>query len=160
MATQGNPTGRRAHLGSRIHLTGRKPIRRKAAAKINLGKAVRRVALATNEKRRGFSHSHQISPWTGAFSYREPAFDFLTDSKCRRNRPALPDELWIEAGIRRCLGLFQSGRDFLQDLADRHDIEILFTTFVESLKSKRRLFSGRGRLGLRAPCDCTRRLSS
>lgn len=35
--------------------------------------------------------------------------------------------------------LFQSGRDFLQDLADRHQIEILRTTFFESLKSKRRL---------------------
>lgn len=69
----------------------------------------------------------------------KPAFDFLGDSKYCRNCPALSDELWVEAGIRRCLGLFQSGRDFLQDLADRHAIEILFTTFFESLKSKRRL---------------------
>jgi hypothetical protein len=74
-----------------------------------------------------------------ASEFFKPAFDFLADSKYRRNCPALPDELWVEAGIRRCLGLFQSGRDFLQDLADRHDIEILFTTFFESLKSKRRL---------------------
>ena len=64
---------------------------------------------------------------------------FLDLSRSRRNCPALPDELWLEAGIRRCLGLFQSGRDFLQDLADRHDTEILRTTFFESLKSKRRL---------------------
>lgn len=33
----------------------------------------------------------------------------------------------------------QSGRDFLQDLADRHDTEILRTTYFEILKSKRRL---------------------
>lgn len=69
----------------------------------------------------------------------KPALDFLGDSKYCRNCPALSDELWVEAGIRRCLGLFQSGRDFLQDLADRHDVGILFTTFFESLKSKRRL---------------------
>ena len=68
-----------------------------------------------------------------------PLFRFLNLSRARRNCPALPDELWLEAGIRRCLGLFQSGRDFLQDLADRHDTEILRTTFFESLKSKRRL---------------------
>jgi hypothetical protein len=37
------------------------------------------------------------------------------------------------------MSLFQSGRDFLQDLADRHHVEILRTTFFESLKSKRRL---------------------
>jgi len=69
----------------------------------------------------------------------KPIFRFLDLSRCRRNCPALPDELWLEAGIRRCLGLFQSGRDFLQDLAERHDTEILLTTFFESLKSKRRL---------------------
>lgn len=69
----------------------------------------------------------------------KPVFGFLDHSRCRRNCPALPDGLWLEVGIRRCLGLFQSGRDFLQDLAERHDTEILLTTFFESLKSKRRL---------------------
>jgi len=69
----------------------------------------------------------------------KPLCRFLDLSRSRRNCPALPDELWLEAGIRRCLGLFQSGRDFLQDLADRHATEILRTTFFESLKSKRRL---------------------
>ncbi len=64
---------------------------------------------------------------------------FLDHSRFRRNCPALSDALWLEAGIRRCLGLFQSGRDFLQDLAERHDTEILLTTFFESLKSTRRL---------------------
>jgi hypothetical protein len=69
----------------------------------------------------------------------KPLGRFIELSRSRRNCPALPDELWLEAGIRRCLSLFQSGRDFLQDLADRHDTEILRTTFFESLKSKRRL---------------------
>ena len=69
----------------------------------------------------------------------KPVFTFLDHSRCSRNCPALTDELWLEAGIRRCLGLFQSGRDFLQDLAERHDTEILLSTFFESLKSKRRL---------------------
>ena len=69
----------------------------------------------------------------------KPLWRFLDLSRFRRNCPALPDALWLEAGIRRCLSLFQSGRDFLQDFADHHEIEILRTTFFESLKSKRRL---------------------
>lgn len=69
----------------------------------------------------------------------KPVFGYLDFSRFRRNCPALTDALWLEAGIRRCLGLFQSGRDFLQDLSERHDTEILLTTFFESLKSKRRL---------------------
>lgn len=73
----------------------------------------------------------------------KPIFGFLEPSRFRRNCPALPDELWLEAGMRRCIGLFQSGRDFLQNLAQNlaecHDTEILLTTFFESLKSKRRL---------------------
>jgi len=71
--------------------------------------------------------------------FLKPLFRFLELSRSRRNCPALPDELWLEAGIRRCLGLFQSGRDFLQHLGDRHHIDILRTTFFESLKSSRRL---------------------
>jgi Transposase DDE domain len=71
--------------------------------------------------------------------FLKPLSRFLDHSRNRRNCPALPDELWLEAGVRRCLGLFQSGRDFLQDLADRHDTDILRTTFFESLKSERRL---------------------
>ena len=69
----------------------------------------------------------------------KPLCRFLDLSRSRRNCPALPDPLWLEAGVRRCLSLVQSGRDFLQHLADRHETEILRTTFFESLKSKRRL---------------------
>ena len=71
--------------------------------------------------------------------FSKPLRRFLDLSRFRRNGPALPDELWLEAGIRRCLSLFQSGRDFLQNFADHHDTEIFRTTFFESLKSKRRL---------------------
>jgi hypothetical protein len=69
----------------------------------------------------------------------KPLFEFSDTAKHRRNCPALDDSLWLEAGVRRCLGIYQSGRDFLQQLADRHDTEILISTFFESLKSKRRL---------------------
>jgi hypothetical protein len=74
-----------------------------------------------------------------SIEFFKPLCRFLDLSRSRRNCPALPDELWLEAGIRRCLGLFQSGRDFLQDLVDRHDTEIRRTTFFESIKSRRRL---------------------
>ena len=69
----------------------------------------------------------------------KPLFEFFETAKHRRNCPALDDSLWLEAGVRRCLGIFQSGRDFLQQLADQHDTPILISTFFESLKSKRRL---------------------
>jgi Transposase DDE domain len=74
-----------------------------------------------------------------SIEFFKPLWRSFDLSRSRRNCPALPDELWLEAGVRRCLSLFQSGRDFLQDLADRHDTEILRSTFFESLKSKRRL---------------------
>jgi len=69
----------------------------------------------------------------------KPLFEFFETAKHRRNCPALDDSLWLEAGVRRCLGIFQSGRDFLQQLADQHDTRVLISTFFESLKSKRRL---------------------
>jgi len=69
----------------------------------------------------------------------KPLFEVFQDTKCRRNCTVLNDSLWLEAGVRRCLNLFQSGRDFLQSLSERHDAEIRISTFFESLKSKRRL---------------------
>ena len=69
----------------------------------------------------------------------KPLFEFSATAKHRRNCSALDDSLWLEAGVRRCLGIFQSGRHFLQQLADRHETRILVTTFFESLKSGRRL---------------------
>lgn len=69
----------------------------------------------------------------------KPLFEFFHASKHRRKCPALDDATWMEAGVRRCMGIFQSGRDFLQQLADLHDTPIGVTTFFQSLKSKRRL---------------------
>lgn len=77
----------------------------------------------------------------------KPLFEFFDTAKHRRNCPALDDSLWLEAGVRRCLGIFQSGRDFLQQLADQHDTRVLISTFFESLKSKRRLLLVDGILG-------------
>jgi hypothetical protein len=69
----------------------------------------------------------------------KPLFEFFHSARHRRECPALDDATWMEAGVRRCLGIFQSGRDFLQQLADLHDTPIGVTTFFQSLKSKRRL---------------------
>lgn len=69
----------------------------------------------------------------------KPLFEFFDTSKHRRNCPVLDDSLWLEAGVRRCLGVFQSGREFLQNLAENHHAPIGISTFFESLKSKRRL---------------------
>lgn len=77
----------------------------------------------------------------------KPLFEVFDTAKHRRNCPALDDSLWLEAGVRRCLGIFQSGRDFLQQLADLHDTPVLISTFFESLKSKRRLLLVDGILG-------------
>lgn len=66
-------------------------------------------------------------------------FEFLPSAKHHRNCPVLDDATWLEAGVRRCLGIFQSGRDFLQQLADVHHTEIRISTLFESFKSTRRL---------------------
>ena len=86
----------------------------------------------------------------------KPLFEVFDTAIHRRNCPALDDSLWLEAGVRRCLGIFQSGRDFLQQLADLHDTPILLTTFFESLKSTRRLKlldEVLGRIRSRLRCD-------
>jgi Transposase DDE domain len=69
----------------------------------------------------------------------KPIFEFFPHAANLRNCPALSDATWIEAGVRRCLGIFQSGRDFLQQIADIRHTEIGVSTFFESLKSSRRL---------------------
>ena len=47
-----------------------------------------------------------------------PLFEFFDTAKHRRNCQALDDALWLEAGVRRCLSIFQSGRNFLQHVRD------------------------------------------
>ena len=69
----------------------------------------------------------------------KPLFEVFQSAKHRRECPALDDATWMEAGVRRCLGIFRSGRDFLQQLADLHDTPVGVTTFFQSLKSMRRL---------------------
>lgn len=69
----------------------------------------------------------------------KPLFEFLPFAAHHRDCPALDDATWLEAGVRRCLGIFQSGRDFLQQLADLHHTEIRVSTLFESFKSTRRL---------------------
>jgi hypothetical protein len=69
----------------------------------------------------------------------KPLFEALGQARSRRDCPALDDALWLEIGVRRCIDIVQSGRDFLQRLADRHDTRILISTFFASLKSARRL---------------------
>ncbi len=72
MGTRGNPTRRRQHPGSRIHLRkghGRPacfPIH-KTAAKRNLGTVVRRATLAANENRREISRVSRLPACCGAF---------------------------------------------------------------------------------------------
>ena len=67
METRRNPIGRRPNPGSRIHLTSRKLIRQKTAAKRNLGKAVRKATLAANENRREISRVSRLTACCGAF---------------------------------------------------------------------------------------------
>jgi hypothetical protein len=69
----------------------------------------------------------------------KPLFEVFSLTKHHRSCKVLKDSLWLEAGVRRCISLFQSGRDFLQDLSENHLTDIRISTFFESLKSKRRL---------------------
>ena len=69
----------------------------------------------------------------------KPLAEILEDCRARRQCPVLPDELWFELGLQRCLMLFQSGRDMLQCSEVSRGVRIGGTTFFESLKSKRRM---------------------
>ena len=51
---------------------------------------------------------------------------------------ALPDALFLRLGLRRCLDHYDSGRDFLQELADL-GTPLAHTTFFDSLHQPRRL---------------------
>lgn len=81
----------------------------------------------------------------------KPLFDLLGGAKHHRECRVLDDSLWLEVGVRRCLNIFQSGRDLIQYLAEQHNTEILVSTFFESLKSKRRLALLDELLGLMQP---------
>ena len=51
---------------------------------------------------------------------------------------ALPDALFIRLGLRRCLDHYDSGRDFLQELADLGE-PLARATFFDALHQPRRL---------------------
>ena len=63
-----------------------------------------------------------------------PLNHHLASSSYQRSCPSLSDEQWITCGIRRVLGTYRSGRDFLQSFA-----AIGRSHFFETLKSERRL---------------------
>lgn len=76
----------------------------------------------------------------------------------QRKCETVDDSRWLEIGVRRCLSASQSGRDFLQHLSERHDIDIEVETYFETLKSKRRLslvaeLNAKMRLRMRAAID-------
>lgn len=74
------------------------------------------------------THAHFFAPLEG----------LAQASPRHRDCPALPDDLWLQVGVLRTVALCDSGRDLLQQLADRQDIGLLTSTFFESLKSTRR----------------------
>ncbi len=69
----------------------------------------------------------------------KPLFDAFPDAAHSRKCQAIPDQVWIECGVRRCLEFFKSGRHFLQYASDTLGLDIRMQTFFESLKSHRRL---------------------
>ena len=71
--------------------------------------------------------------------FLQPLFAGLARSDQQRSCPSLPDDLWLEAGVRRGLGGDFSGRAFLERLADESDCDIPVSNFFEALKSRRRL---------------------
>lgn len=74
-----------------------------------------------------------------SLTFFKPLISSLLSASNRYEGPVLSDSLRLEAGVRHCLTLVQSGRDFLQHLFDVHSLPLRQTTFFESLKSHRRL---------------------
>lgn len=72
-------------------------------------------------------------------AFFRPALTLLHDY-CRDEvrTGVLPDERFIRLGLRRCLDHYDSGRDFLQELADEGD-PLARATFFDALHHSRRL---------------------
>ena len=72
-------------------------------------------------------------------AFFHPALTPLRDY-CRAEKTdgALPDALFIRLGLRRCLDHYDSGRDFLQELADGGE-PLARATFFDALHQPRRL---------------------
>jgi hypothetical protein len=72
-------------------------------------------------------------------AFFQPAMTLLNDY-CRRQQTsgALPDARFLRLGLERCLGSFDSGRDFLQYESD-NGRELARATFFDALHQPRRL---------------------
>lgn len=68
-----SPIGRRAHLGSRIYMITPGGFKKCNRCQKNLGKAVRRATLATNDCCCEISRIRRLPAWTWIFSYRNTA---------------------------------------------------------------------------------------
>ncbi|MFV0337858.1 MAG: ATP-binding protein [Chthoniobacterales bacterium] len=68
----------------------------------------------------------------------KPLFDVFQQTKHRRKCSVIDDSLWLKAGVYRCIKLFQSGRDFLQErrrnLENPHEFDL--TRLVKNLVNK------------------------
>ena len=82
------------------------------------------------------------------YNFLAPLKGAVSSAKSYRECTSLPDEEWIEAGVRRILSNEKSGCGFLHLLADQHDRVIQKSLYFASLKSKRRLSFAREVNGL------------
>lgn len=68
----------------------------------------------------------------------DPLRQASADAPSRRRCHSLPDEEWIQIGVRRVLATESSGRGFLHLLEDQHERHVSPSLFFESLMSARR----------------------
>jgi len=68
----------------------------------------------------------------------DPLRQAAATASYRRRCSSLPDDEWIQIGVRRVLATESSGRGFLHLLEDQHERFVSPSLFFESLKSKRR----------------------
>ncbi len=75
---------------------------------------------------------------TVSASFFEPTLRLVRDyCRHRRDTPALSDEQFVQGGLARVLGHYDSGRDFLQACQDRGDA-LARATWFDALQSERR----------------------
>lgn len=70
--------------------------------------------------------------------FLQPAISLLPTCENTRPCPDLSDDLFLKLALLRCAQNIESGRDFLQSLAEIHDIHIQRSQYFDSLKSERR----------------------
>ncbi len=62
----------------------------------------------------------------------------LSKTRNRRKCCSMPDDMWIELGVRRVISNEKSGLAFLASLEDKNDMEIAKSLYFEALKNTRR----------------------